>query len=42
MVEEIATKTVQPIDRAFPAEKAKAWHYKIQPYHEVSNMIVKS
>jgi hypothetical protein len=24
MTETVATKTVQPIDRAFPAEKAKA------------------
>jgi DNA modification methylase len=25
-------KIIQPIDHAFPAEKAKAWHYKIHPY----------
>jgi len=42
MVEAIVTKIVEPIRRAFPAEKAKAWHYKIQPYHKASNMIVKS
>ena len=41
MVEAIATKTVQPIDRAFPAEKAKAWHYKIHPYYtkQPSNVV---
>lgn len=34
-------KTVQPIDRAFPAEKAKAWHYKIHPYYtkQPSNVV---
>jgi len=33
--------TVQPIDRAFPAEKAKAWHYKIHPYYtkQPSNVV---
>jgi len=37
----VATKTVQPIVRAFPAEKAKAWHYKIHPYYtkQPSNVV---
>ena len=41
MIEAIATKTVQPISRAFPAEKAKAWHYKIHPYYtkQPSNVV---
>lgn len=41
MVEATATKTVQPINRAFPAEKAKAWHYKIHPYYtkQPSNVV---
>ena len=41
MVEAIATKTVQPITRAFLAEKAKAWHYKIHPYYtkQPSNVV---
>ena len=41
MTEAVATKTVQPIDRAFPAEKAKAWHYKIHPYYtkQPSNVV---
>jgi len=40
-METVATKTVQPIDRAFPAEKAKAWHYKIHPYYtkQPSNVV---
>ncbi|GAI48653.1 unnamed protein product, partial [marine sediment metagenome] len=29
----LAPTTVEPIRRAFPAEKAKAWHYKIHPYY---------
>jgi len=35
------TKTVQPINRPFPAEKAKAWHYKIHPYYtkQPSNVV---
>src|SRR4030043_207872 len=34
-------KIVQPIRRAFPAEKAKAWHYKIHPYYtkQPSNVV---
>ncbi len=39
---EIATiKTIEPIRRAFPAEKAKAWHYKIHPYYtkQPSNLV---
>jgi DNA modification methylase len=37
----VATKIVQPIDHAFPAEKAKAWHYKIHPYYtkQPSNVV---
>jgi DNA modification methylase len=36
-----ATKVAQPITRAFPAEKSKAWHYKIHPYHtkQPSNVV---
>jgi len=36
-----ATKIVEPIRRAFPAEKAKAWHYKIHPYYtkQPSNVV---
>lgn len=43
MTEATATKTVQPIDRAFPAEKSKAWHYKIHPYYtkQPSNVVGK-
>jgi len=39
----VATKTVQPIDRAFLAEKAEAWHYKIHPYYtkQPSNVVDK-
>jgi DNA modification methylase len=34
-------KTVEPIRRAFRAEKAKAWHYKIHPYYtkQPSNVV---
>lgn len=41
MTEEVTIRTVQPIDRAFPAEKAKAWHYKIHPYYtkQPSNVV---
>ena len=41
MVEAVLTKTVEPIRRAFPAEKIKAWHYKIHPYHtkQPSNVV---
>ncbi len=37
----IATKTIEPIRRAFPAEKAKAWHYKIHPFYtkQPSNVV---
>ena len=37
----VAIKTVEPIRRAFPAEKAKAWHYKIHPYYtkQPSNVV---
>jgi hypothetical protein len=37
----IATKTVQPITRGFPAEKSKAWHYKIHSYYtkQPSNVV---
>lgn len=40
-MEAVAIKTVQPINRAFPAEKAKAWHYKIHPYYtkQPSNVV---
>jgi len=40
-METIAAKIVQPIDRAFPAEKSKAWHYKIHPYYtkQPSNVV---
>ncbi len=33
--------TVEPIRRAFPAEKGKAWHYKIHPYYtkQPSNVV---
>lgn len=32
---------IEPIRRAFPAEKAKAWHYKIHPYYtkQASNVV---
>jgi 16S rRNA G966 N2-methylase RsmD len=41
MVEAVTTKTIEPIRRAFPAEKAKAWHYKIHPYYtkQPSNVV---
>jgi DNA modification methylase len=37
----IAPTTVEPIRRAFPAEKTKAWHYKIHPYYtkQPSNVV---
>jgi DNA modification methylase len=37
----IAPTTIEPIRRAFPAEKAKAWHYKIHPYYtkQPSNVV---
>jgi DNA modification methylase len=40
-MEAVKTRTVQPIDRAFPAEKAKAWHYKIHPFYtkQPSNVV---
>jgi len=40
-MEAVAAKTVQPINRAFPAEKAKAWHYKIHPFYtkQPSNVV---
>jgi 16S rRNA G966 N2-methylase RsmD len=36
-----ASTVVEPIRRAFPAEKAKAWHYKIHPYYtkQPSNVV---
>ena len=36
-----STTVVEPIRRAFPAEKAKAWHYKIHPYYtkQPSNVV---
>jgi len=41
MVEALLTRTVEPIRRAFAAEKAKAWHYKIHPYYtkQPSNVV---
>ena len=37
----VVPRTVEPIRRAFPAEKAKAWHYKIHPYYtkQPSNVV---
>jgi len=37
----VATTVAEPIRRAFPAEKAKAWHYKIHPYYtkQPSNVV---
>ena len=37
----IAPTTIEPIRRAFPAEKTKAWHYKIHPYYtkQPSNVV---
>lgn len=36
-----APKTIEPIRRGFPAEKAKAWYYKIHPYYtkQPSNVV---
>jgi len=36
-----AVKTIEPISRPFPAEKTKAWHYKIHPYYtkQPSNVV---
>ena len=36
-----ASTVVEPIRRAFPAEKSKAWHYKIHPYYtkQPSNLV---
>ncbi len=41
MTTEVPTKVVVPISRAFPAEKFKAWHYKIHPYYtkQPSNVV---
>jgi len=38
---ELATKTIQPISQAFPAEKLKAWHRMIHPYYtkQPSNVV---
>jgi DNA modification methylase len=38
---EVAITTVEPIRRAFHAEKAKAWHYKIHPFYtkQPSNVV---
>jgi len=38
---ELATTIAEPIRRAFPAEKAKAWHYKIHPFYtkQPSNVV---
>jgi len=37
----LAPATIEPIRRAFPAEKAKAWHYKIHPFYtkQPSNVV---
>lgn len=37
----VANKVVQPVDRPLPAEKTKAWHYKIHPYYtkQPSNVV---
>jgi DNA modification methylase len=37
----VATSIAEPIRRAFPAEKAKAWHYKIHPFYtkQPSNVV---
>jgi len=39
--EVVATAIIEPIRRAFPAEKSKAWHYKIHPYYtkQPSNVV---
>jgi len=36
-----APQTIEPIRHAFPAEKSKAWHYKIHPYYtkQPSNVV---
>jgi len=36
-----STTVIEPIRHAFPAEKAKAWHYKIHPYYtkQPSNVV---
>ena len=43
MASSVATTptTIEPIRRAFPAEKTKAWHYKIHPYYtkQPSNVV---
>lgn len=41
METEIVTKITEPIRQSFPAEKAKAWHYKIHPYYtkQPSNVV---
>ncbi len=38
---ELISKVVEPIRKAFPAEKYKAWHYKIHPYYtkQPSNLV---
>lgn len=40
-MEAIAAKIIEPIRRAFPTEKTKAWHYKIHPYYtkQPSNVV---
>ena len=37
----VSPTTIEPIRRAFPAEKAKAWHYKVHPYYtkQPSNVV---
>lgn len=41
MADTVETRVAEPIRRAFPAEKAKAWHYKIHPYYtkQPSNVV---
>ena len=41
MIQELETKTIAPIERPFPAEKSKAWHYKIHPFYtkQPSNVV---
>lgn len=38
---DLTPKILEPIRRAFPAEKSKAWHYKIHPYYtkQPSNVV---
>ncbi|MFH0846762.1 MAG: DNA methyltransferase, partial [Chloroflexota bacterium] len=38
---EVTARVVEPIRKAFPAEKSKAWHYKIHPYYtkQPSNVV---